>query len=143
MRSNRLAFLRLATFALMAAVLPGCEVSDDPGSRGYNLAGPVNSTFVVSLTSNRSSLTAGDDHFATLTVTAVVASSGAPVPNLTVATLTTNIGQFGSLGGTNTAAIELVNGVGTVVMFPGDTIGTASVRAQVGSGVAFTDIRIR
>jgi hypothetical protein len=40
-------------------------------------------------------------------------------------------------------SIELINGVGTMVMFPGETIGTASVRAQVGSGVAFTDIRIR
>ncbi len=142
MRSYRTAILRLVTFVLVAASFVGCR-ADDPGVRGYNLAGPVNSTFTVTLTSSRSSMTAGDDQFARLTVTAVVTSTGQPVPNLTEAVLATNIGQFGSLGGTNAVTIELINGVGTMVMFPGDTIGTATVRAQVGSGVAFTEIRIR
>ncbi len=39
--------------------------------------------------------------------------------------------------------IELVGGQATVILFPGATIGTASIRAAVSSGVGFTSVTVR
>ncbi len=97
----------------------------------------------VSISSSTGSLEAGSTGFATLVIHATRADNGQPVPNLTHGTITTTLGNFGSVGGPQTLDVELVNGQATVIFFPGAVVGSASIRAAVSTGVAFTAVTIR
>ena len=96
----------------------------------------------VTVTASPSSLEAGGTEFSTLIIRAFRADNGAPVANLTPGTLTTTLGSLGSATGPQELAFELVNGQATVVLFAGSTLGTASVRATVSTGVGFATVVI-
>lgn len=135
---------RFPLLALGLALTLGCS-ADSPNSPTAPPANPVPPSvgINVSVTSSTASLEAGSTSFATLVVRATRTDNGQPVANLTPGTITTTLGNFGSSGGPQTLAIELVNGQATVVLFPGETIGTASIRASVSSGVGFTSVGVR
>jgi hypothetical protein len=135
----------LATIALFLGLAAGCS-TDSPNSPTAPPVNPVpptppGSELVVSITPETSTLEAGSTDFVTLVVRAT--RGGALVSGLTTGTISTTLGSFGSVGGPQTLNIELVNGQATVVVFPGDAIGTANVRAQVSSSVDFATISIQ
>ena len=142
MLRNRFSMLRLALLASVALALPACD-TDGPGKPGYNFAGPVISKAVVTITSNRSQLPILSDSFATLTITVSDSVTGAPARDLTVVSLTTNLGSFGFLGGPSEAAVETIGGRATIAFFGGESPGTATIRAEALGGVGFVSIRIR
>lgn len=135
---------RIPLLALGLAFTLGCS-TDSPSSPTAPPTNPIPPSvgINVSVTSSTASLEAGSTSFATLVVRATRADNGQPVANLTPGTITTSLGTFGSAGGPQTLAIELVNGQATVVLFPGDTVGTASIRAAVSSGVGFASVGVR
>ena len=137
-------FRRLLLAAgLVAAV--GCS-SDDPKSPTAPPTTPVPPvtpvTYNVTVATSKSTLTVDTSEFSTVTVTVTRTDTGAPPPNLTKVTLTTTLGGFGSSSGPQTLEAELINGQVQVVFFPGGTVGTATLRAQVGSSVGFGSVRI-
>lgn len=142
MLRNRLSTLRLALLACAALALPACD-TDGPGKPGYNLAGPVVSQMIVTVTSNKGSLPVSSDSFATLTVTVVDSATGAPARDLSDILMTASIGSFGSFGGGNETVLETIGGRASVVFYPGDILGVATIRAESLGGVGFTQIRIR
>ena len=135
---------RFPLLALGLAFTFGCS-TDSPSSPTAPPTNPVPPSvgINVSVTSSTGTLEAGSTAFATLVVRATRADNGQAVANLTPGTITTTLGNFGSADGPQTLAIELVNGQATVVFFPGATVGSASIRASVSSGVGFTAIGIR
>ena len=139
---NRLSILRVALLACAAILLPACD-TDGPGKPGYNLAGPVTTKALVTVTTNKGTLPVSTDAFATLNITVVNSATGAPAPDLTLVGMTTNIGSFGSFGGPNELLLETVGGHASTVFFPGDILGTATIRAEALGGVGFVEIRIR
>ena len=134
----------LATLGLVLGFALGCS-ADDPNSPTAPPVVPVPPAagVNVSVTTSASTLDAASSTFATLTVRATRSDNGQPVPNLTQGSITTSLGNFGSVSGPQELAIELVNGQATVTLFPGNTIGTASIRAAVSSGVGFTTVTVR
>lgn len=139
---NRLPILRVALLACAAILLPACD-TDGPGKPGYNLAGPVTTRALVTVTTNKGTLPVSSDAFATLNVSVVNSATGAPAPDLTVVGMSSNIGSFGSFGGPNELLLETVGGHASTVFFPGDILGTARIRAEALGGVGFVEIRIR
>jgi hypothetical protein len=135
--------LRILPLAVLAGMLPACD-TDGPGKVGYNHAGPTHPlpATIVTVTSDRGSLEVGGTNFARITVTAVNPATGAPVPDLTEALLTTTAGNLGSQSGEQEIVLELVNGVATTALFAGSEAALATVRAQVGSGVGFVTVRM-
>lgn len=142
MLRTRLSMLRLALLACAALALPACD-TDGPGKPGYNHAGPVISKAVVTVSSNKATLPVSTDSFAILTVTVTDSATGAPARDLTLVLMTTNIGAFGFFGGPNETTLETIGGRATVVFYPGDALGVATIRAEALGGVGFTEIRIR
>jgi len=134
---------RFPLLALGLALSVGCN-ADSPSSPTAPPANPVPPSVGVnvSISSSTNALEAGGNGFATLIIRATRADNGQPVPNLTSGTVTTTLGNFGSVSGPQTIEIELVNGQATVILFPGGVIGTASMRAAVSTGVAFTSVAI-
>lgn len=135
---------RFPLLALGLAFTLGCS-ADSPNSPTAPPSNPVPPAvgINVTVTSSTATLEVGSTEFATLVIRATRADNGQPVANLTPGTITTTLGTLGSAGGPQELAIELVNGQATVVLFPGATVGTASVRAAVSSGVGFTSISVR
>ena len=105
---------------------------------------PVEPEFVpiVTVTSDRTQMATDNERGARIQVRAIDPVSGASVPNLTVASMTTNIGGFGSQSGPAELEIEFFGGVAQTVFFPGTEPGTATVRAEVNGGVAIVMIRV-
>jgi len=135
---------QIPLLALGLVLSIGCS-ADSPSSPTAPPVTPIPPSvgINVSVTASTASLEAGSTSPATLVIRATRADNGQPVANLTPGTLTTTLGSFGSIGGPQTLAIELVNGQVTVVFFPGDTVGTASIRAAVSTGVGFTAVGVR
>lgn len=134
----------LAALGLVLGFAAGCS-TDSPSSPTAPPANPVPPTppsaqIVVTISPSSSSLEAGSTEFATLVVTAT--RGGVPLSGVVPATLTTTLGSFGSFGGPQSVDLELVNGQTTVVVFPGSTIGSASVRAEVNNSLGFATITI-
>ena len=134
----------LATLGLVLGFALGCS-ADDPNSPTAPPVVPVPPAagVNVTVTTSTSTLDAASTSSATLTVRATRSDNGQPVPNLTQGSITTTLGNFGSVSGPQELAIELVDGQATVTLFPGTTIGTASIRAAVSSGVGFTTVTVR
>lgn len=131
-----------AAVAIVLAAL-GCS-TDSSKSPSDTPASPVTPIpqSLVSVSSSRTSLTANTDTSATLTVQAQTATFN-PVPNGTDAVVTTTLGALDSPSGGKTVTIDLVNGVGTLTLFPGDAEGTARISATVGDVSGFTTVSIR
>lgn len=98
---------------------------------------------VVTVTTSRGRLTVGDDHFAQIRVTATDPDTGQSVPNLTIASMSTNLGHFQSLDGPEEVDLEFFFGVVGVPLFPGDSPGEARVRAEVLGGVGMVRVSMR
>jgi hypothetical protein len=130
--------------AIVAGLLPaGCDTNE------ANLANqppvrPIEPEIVpiVTVTTDRGRLTVGDDHFARIRVTATDPDNGASVPNLTIASLTTNIGHLESLDGPTEKDYEFFFGVVSVPLFPAESPGEAQVRAEVLGGVGMVRVRM-
>lgn len=137
-------FRNLLLAAGLAAAV-GCS-SDDPKSPTAPPTTPVPPvtpvTYNVTVAPSKSSLPVGSNEFANITVTAARTDTGAAPPNLTVVTLTTTLGSFGNAGGPQTLEAELIGGSVVVAFFPGATVGTATLRAQVGNSVGFGSVRV-
>jgi hypothetical protein len=133
-------------FALMLAAVVGCQ-SDSPTepSSGNPVTpkppDPV-TTFIVDVTASPSDLTAGGETSSTIVVKVRRSDNGQPPPDLTPVTLTTTLGGFGAPGGPSSVQLQLVNGEASAVLFPGSSIGTATVRAVVGPSAGVANVRI-
>jgi hypothetical protein len=136
---------RNALLAVGLAAAVGCS-SDDPKSPTAPPTTPVPPvtpvTYAVTVSPSKSVLTVNTNDFANVTITAARTDNGAAPPNLTKVTLTTTLGGFGSAGGPQTLEAELINGQVQVAFFPGGTVGTATLRAQVGDSVGFGSVRV-
>lgn len=134
---------RFPLLALGLAFTLGCS-ADEPNSPTAPPSNPVPPAvgINVSVTSSTASLESGSNTFATLVIRATRADNGQAVPNLTPGTLSTTLGNFGNASGPQTAELEMVNGQASVVLFPGTTVGVASIRAAVSSGVGFASVTI-
>lgn len=135
--------LRNTLLAIGLALALGCS-ADDAKSPTAPTAPPLPpaSTVNVTVSSSAAALEVNATEPATITIRAVRSDTGIPVPNLTQAAVTTSLGGFGSVGGPAEVTLELVNGQATVSFFPGPTVGTASLRAQVSTGVGLTSVQI-
>lgn len=135
---------RFPLLALGLAFTLACS-ADDPSSPTAPPSAPIppSASINVTVSASTSSLEAGSTTFATLVIRATRSDNGAAVPNLTPGTITTTLGSLGSDGGPQQLSFELVNGQATVVLFPGATVGSASVRAAVSTGVGFATVAIR
>lgn len=105
---------------------------------------PVDPEFapIVTVTSDRTQMATDNERGAQIRVHAVDPQTGASVPNLTIASMTTNIGAFGSQSGPNELDVEFFGGVAQTVFFPGTEPGTATIRAEVEGGVGIVTVRI-
>ncbi|HWM94819.1 MAG TPA: IPT/TIG domain-containing protein [Thermoanaerobaculia bacterium] len=144
MKSSRIFFRLLFAFALLAAF--GCQ-SDSPTEPSNvppaNPVPPVPVTqFAITVTASPSQITAGADTGSTITVDVRRTDNGQPPADLTDVTLTTNIGAFNSIGGTQQVTLDLVNGRAQTVLFPGTDVGTATVRAAVGPSAGAANVSI-
>jgi hypothetical protein len=133
-------------FALVLAAAVGCQ-SDSPTEPSS--APPITpkppdpvTTFIVDVTASPSDLTAGGETSSTIVVKVRRSDNGQPPPDLTPVTLTTTLGGFGSPGGPSSVQLQLVNGEASAVLFPGTSIGTATVRAVVGPSAGVANVRI-
>ena len=135
---------RFPLLALGLAFTLGCSADspNSPTAPPPSVPVPPSVGVNVTVTSSTSALEVDSNTFATLLIRATRADNGQPVPDLTRGTITTTLGNFGSAGGPQAADLELVNGQATVVLFPGATVGIASIRAAVASGVGFTTVAI-
>ena len=97
----------------------------------------------VAVTASAAELEVSSTSSSLIRVRATRADNGAALPNLTPVALTTTLGGFGSLSGPANIGLELVNGEASVPFFAGDTIGSASIRAAVSSGVGFATVIVR
>jgi hypothetical protein len=137
--------LHLSSALLLAAVL-GCTSSPtEPSGNGGGITpkppDPV-VTYNVTVTANPSHLTAGGTDSSTITVDVHRTDNGLPPPDLTVVTLTTTLGGFGSVGGTQSVQLQLLNGRAQATLFPGSETGNATVRAVVLGNAGGTNVGI-
>lgn len=137
----------LKRLLLMAAVVASGLVPAGCDTNEANLANqppvqPIEPEIVpiVTVTTSRGRLTVGDDHFAQIRVTATDPDTGASVPNLTIASMSTNLGHFQSLDGPEEVDLEFFFGVVGVPLFPGESPGEARVRAEVEGGVGIVRV---
>lgn len=138
-------------FGLALAVAVGCQSDSptEPSGGGQTITPkppePVVSTS-LSVSANPSQVLAGSNTPVTVTVDAR-RSNGQTPPDQTPVTLTTTLGEFGSVGsGQTTTTVQLVNGRAQAVLFPGASVGVANVRAQLtdanGTFSGFTTVQV-
>jgi hypothetical protein len=133
---------------LALALAAGCQ-SDSPTEPGGN-SPPVNpippapvTTYSITLTPSPGSLSAGSTTPSTVTIRVTRTDTGQPPPDLTQVTVSTTLGEFGQVGsGLQTVNLQLVGGQAQVALFPGQSVGTATLRAQVGSSAAAANVQI-
>jgi hypothetical protein len=98
--------------------------------------------YAVTVASSKARMHVGDDRPSDINVTAVSVPRALPPPNLTIADLTTDLGDFVTMGsGVQEVALELVNGKAHTVYFAPATPGTATLRADVLGNVGFRQIQ--
>jgi hypothetical protein len=98
-----------------------------PGGGGGGAA-----SYVVTVTVQPGTISAGSTEPVIVTVRAVRTDNGQPAPTGTLAQVVASAGSFGAVGGPASAIIELTNGSGQVAYFPPlDSAGTVVIRATV------------
>jgi hypothetical protein len=136
----------LCAVALAASM--GCQ-SDSPTepSSGGTPATPKPptpvTTYTINVTPSPGSLVAGSGTPSTVTVDVRRSDTGQPPADLTEVTLTTTLGEFGAAGsGATTTTVQLVNGRAQVALFPGTNIGTATIKATLGTSAGAANVQI-
>lgn len=133
--------------ALALVAMAGCQSDSptEPSSRPSTPQPPPPVvTYNIVVTADPSQLTVGSTTPSTVTVEVRRADNGQAPPDLTQVTLTTTLGEFGSVGsGTQTVNLQLINGRAQAALFPGTAVGTATLRAQVDQNVGGANVDIR
>ena len=131
--------------AAMVALLVACS-TDTPTAPTQEPSTPTPgiNAFIMSISVSPDSLDAGSETPATVTVRATNRDTGASPANGTSVRVSANLGEFLALGSEiqSTAAI-FDQGRAQVFWFPGDTVGTASLRADLSGSVGRTTVAIR
>ena len=145
MKPSRIFFQLLFALALVAAF--GCQSDSPTEPSNVPPAAPVPptpvTTYVITVTPSPGQITAGGSTGSTVTVDVRRTDNGQPPPNLTPVTVTTNIGSFGAAGsGQKEVTLQLVNGRAQTVLFPDAEVGTATVRAVVGTSAGVANVGI-
>ena len=132
--------------AAALAVAAGCQ-SDSPTEPGGGTPAtpkppqPVVTTSIT-VTANPPQIVAGSQSPVNITVD-VRRSDGTIPADQTPLTLTTTLGEFGSLGsGLTTTTVQIVNGRAQTVLFPGTAVGQATIRAELNGASGFTTLQI-
>lgn len=136
---------RFTRLAAAVALLLGaaCEEGENkiPGDSKANPVAPV--FLFLDISANKGSIRANQEiNPVVLTVQARFADTGAPVADGTVVVLTASLGSFDSPGGPSTLNLELFGGVARVNFYPGGTVGTARIRAELQGVIDQIEIRI-
>jgi PKD repeat protein len=142
---NNKAIVVRISLALALAVLVGCSKSPtEPKQTPSNPVPPPQIiTYSVTVTANPGALMIGGPSSSTITVTVRQNDTGAAPPDLTPVALTTDLGEFGSLGsGLKTVNLQLVGGRAQAILFAGTQAGTATVQANVGGSTGATTVAI-
>ena len=145
MKPSRIVFHLLSVLLLLAAF--GCQ-SDSPTEPSNSPpAAPIPptpvTTYVITVTASPGQLTAGAGTGTTITIDVRRTDTGQPPADLTPVTVTTTIGSFGAFGsGTKEVTLSLVNGRAQTVLFADAEVGTATIRAVVGSSAGVTNVAI-
>ena len=145
MKPSRIVLHLLFALAMVAAF--GCQSDSPTEPSSVPPSNPVQpiptTTYAITVTPSPGQLTAGTGASSTITVDVRRTDTGQPPPDLTQVTVTTNIGSFGAVGsGTREVTLQLVNGRAQTVLFADDAVGTATVRAVVGSSAGAANIAI-
>ena len=145
MKLSRIAFHLL--FALALVVPFGCQSDSPTEPSNTPPAAPVTpvpvTTYTVTVTPSPGQLTAGAGTGSTITVDVRRNDTGQPPADLTPVTVTTNIGSFGSAGSNlREVTLQLVNGRAQTVLFADADVGTATIRAVVGSSAGAANVTI-
>lgn len=145
MKLSRIVLHLLFALALIAAF--GCQSDSPTEPSNVPPSNPVPpapvTTYAITVTASPGSLTAGSGTGSTITVDVRRNDTGQPPADLTPVTITTNIGSFGAFGsGSREVTLQLVSGRAQTVLFADGQVGTATVRAVVGSSAGVTNVGI-
>jgi IPT/TIG domain len=137
----------LSGLVLAAALAVGCQSKSPTEPRSSTPISPIPpptvTTYSISVTASPSALTAGGTTSSSITIHVTRTDTGQPPADLTSVTVTTSLGEFGSIGsGQQTATLQLVGGQAQVSLFPGTSQGTATIRAQVGGSAGAANVTI-
>lgn len=120
---------RFIVAGLLLAAFAGCKADTITEPRQTPAPPtPPGLAIVFSISASSTSVAAGSTTATTVTVRATREDG---VPFTGPVTLTSTLGGFGSVGGPQTTVVQVVNGVGTAVFFPGTTVGVATISASV------------
>jgi len=133
-------------FALAFLVALGCTSSPtEPKGGGGGTQTPKppppSVSFTVTVTASPSEITAGSGGSSNIVVN-VVRSDGQIPTDGSVVHVTTTLGAFGSLNGTNVADLQLVNGRASATLFALADTGTAAVTATFSGFSGAANVRI-
>jgi hypothetical protein len=130
------------------ALASGCQSNSptEPKSSGTPVTPKVPepvTTYNVSVTANPAALTAGSSTPSNVTIQVHRTDNGQAPPDLTPVQVSTSLGEFNAVGsGVTTTTVQLVNGQAQVALFPGAGVGTATVRALVGTSAGAANVSI-
>jgi len=130
------------------ALASGCQSNSptEPKSSGTPVTPKVPepvTTYNVSVTANPAALTAGSSTPSNITIQVHRTDNGQAPPDLTQVQVSTSLGEFNAVGsGVTTTTVQLVNGQAQVALFPGAGVGTATVRALVGTSAGAANVSI-
>lgn len=134
----------LSCLAVMVAMLVACS-TDTPTAPTQDPSDPTPglNAFIMSIRVDPESIPAASDSPATVTVRATDRVTGASPPNGSTVQVSTTLGEFGTVGSEiqSTAAV-FDQGRARVFLFPGDVVGTASLRADLGGSVGRASLNI-
>lgn len=146
---NRRPLVRVGLLCLALLATLGACTSDSPSEPSQNPGTPPgttppNATFTVSITANPPLLAVNDDEPSTIRVQVRRSDNGQSPPNGSTVVVTTTLGDFGTPGsGNQSAVVTLTGGVGTILLYAGDTPGAAIVQARVENSTAQARVEIR
>ncbi len=127
----------LLWWLLLASLWPLACDSGNPVVPTTPKAPGSGDAFSISLSSEPAELVAGSGVPGTLTADIRRSSDNEPVAEGTLVTLNTDLGNFGVNGNgeITTTTVVVEGGVAITALFPAETLGTATVLAQVGASV--------
>jgi hypothetical protein len=134
--------LGILALAAGVAALAACNTTESklPTQPTVNPYSP--DIYAVTVAASRVHMHVGDDRPSDINITAARIPDGAPPPNLTIADLTTDLGNFVTMdSGIQEVTLELVGGHVHTVYFAPASPGTATLRADVLGSIGFRQIK--